>query len=151
MVLIAVVVTLATLRVELDVSELCFPLKAVAMSPTPVIVMPLVAVTVAAATDATLNAELVVKVFCFALSPAEIRVIMSLPPRYRGPVIRALLLHMMLPDTSRDGALTGHEKTAPLLVTPRRSAHCRLNVAFDQPPASAANRSARSAAVCSTS
>ena len=127
MVLLAVpVVMLETVMAELDVSVGCFPFSAVAISPIPVKVMLLVALSVVAATDATLKAELAVNVACFVLSPAEIRVMMSLPPKYRGPVIRALLLQTMLPDTSRDGALTGHENTAvlasPSLSVPPESA-----------------------------
>ena len=94
-------------------------------------VRPVVAVIVAEVTDATLRAELVVRVFCFALSPAEIVVIISTPPRYRGPKTNALLLQITLPDTSRDGALTGHENTALPLESPSLSTFpesARLNV-----------------------
>ena len=77
----APVVMLETLMVELVVNVACFAESAVAMSPTPVRLMLLVALSVDAATEATLNALLVVRVFCFALNPAEIRDIMSVPPR----------------------------------------------------------------------
>ena len=55
-----------------------------------------------------------------ALAPSEIRVCMSTPFKYSGPEITALDEQVMLPLTSRDGALTAHEKTALLLVIPRR-------------------------------
>ena len=82
----------------------------------PVIVMPVVAVTVAAPTDATFRALLVVSAACLVAMVD----IMSIPPRYRGPVIKALLLHTMLPLMSKDGALTGHVNTA-VLDKPSRS------------------------------
>ena len=80
-VFIPVVVMLATLNALLVVSVACFAFNAVAMSPTPVKVMLLDALSVDAATDATLRALLVVSVACFVLSPAEIRVMMSVPPK----------------------------------------------------------------------
>ena len=64
---------------------------------------------------------LVVRVFCLGLTAAEIKVIISVPPRYRGPVIRALLLQIKLPDTSKDGALTAQLNVALLLVIPSLS------------------------------
>ncbi len=75
------VVMLETLMAELVVSVGCFPFNAVAISPIPVKVMLLVALSVVAATDATLNAELVVNVACFVPTAAEIRVMMSAPPK----------------------------------------------------------------------
>ena len=112
---------LETLNAELVVSVACFPFNAVAMSPTPVKVMLLVALSVDAATEFTLKALLVVNVFCLALTAAEIKVMISVPPRYSGPVIRALLPHTMLPVTSKDGALTAQLNVALLLVSPSRS------------------------------
>ena len=75
MLLYPLVVRELALRLVLDVIVACVEANAAATSPTPVIV------TLAAATDATLKAELVVRVFCLALSPAEITVMMSVPPR----------------------------------------------------------------------
>ena len=49
------VVMLETLMAELDVSKGCFPLSALARSPTPVRDMLLVALSVDAVTDATLS------------------------------------------------------------------------------------------------
>ncbi len=65
-----VAVTDATLKAVALVIVACFPFSAVATSPVPVI-----------ATEATLKAELVVNVFCFVPTAAEIRVMMSVPPR----------------------------------------------------------------------
>ena len=70
---------------------------------------------------ATLRALLAVKVFCFAPTAAEIRVMMSVPPRYRGPVISALLPQITLPEQSSEGVLRAHENTALLLVSPNLS------------------------------
>ena len=72
-------------------------------------------------TLATAKVLLVVRVLFFVPNPAAIVVMMSTPPRYRGPVIRALLLQITLPDTSRDGALTAQLNVALLLVSPSRS------------------------------
>ena len=92
----------------------------------PLTVMPVVAATVAAATEFTFKLLLVVSAFCFA----AIVVVMSVPSRYSGPVIRALLLQAMLPDTSKNGALTGHENTAVLLMPSRSTLFesAKLNV-----------------------
>ena len=65
--------------------------------------------------------ELVVNVFCLVLTAAEIVVMMSVPPIYKGLVIRALLPQIKLPDTSKDGALTAQLNVALLLVIPSLS------------------------------
>ena len=78
-----------------------------------------------------LNVLLVVNVFCFAPTAADISVIMSVPPKYRGPVMRAELPQIKEPDTSRDGAVTGAENTALLAEIPSRSTlslSAKLNV-----------------------
>ncbi len=122
---------LETPNTELVVSEACFPLIALAMSPMPVNVMLLDALNVDAATEFTLTALLVVNVFCLALTAAEIKVMISVPPRYSGPVIRAPLPHTMLPVMSKDGALTAQLNTALLLDSPSLSTlfeSAKLNV-----------------------
>ena len=101
---------------ELVVSVACFPFSAVAISPIPVKVMLLVALSVVAATEDTLREELVVSVACFPLRAVTILV----PETVSAPETMAEL-HMTLPLTSTDGALTAHEKTALLLVIPSRS------------------------------
>ena len=65
--------------------------------------------------------ELVVNVFCLVLTAAEIVVMTSVPPIYKGPVIRALLPQIKLPVMSKDGALTAQLNVALLLVSPSRS------------------------------
>ena len=78
-----------------------------------------------------LNVLLVVNVFCFAPTAADISVIMSAPPKYRGPVMRAELPQIKEPDTSKDGAVTGAENTALLAEIPSRSTlllSAKLNV-----------------------
>ena len=122
---------LETPNTELVVSEACFPLIALAMSPMPVNVMLLDALKVDAATEFTLTALLVVNVFCFAPTAADISVMMSVPPKYRGPVMRAELPQIKEPDTSKDGAVTGAENTALLAEIPSRSTlllSAKLNV-----------------------
>ena len=64
MLLDALVVRELALRLVLDVIVACFEANAVATSPVPVIV------TLAAATDATLNALLVVSAACFPFTAA---------------------------------------------------------------------------------
>ena len=68
-----------------------------------------------------LNVLLDVNVFCLAPTAADIRVVMSVPFKYTGPVMRALLPHMTLPLTSKDGILMAQLKVALLLVSPSRS------------------------------
>ncbi len=70
MVLAAVVDTEATLRAEPLERVGCLAFIAVATSPIPVKVMLLDALSVDAATDATLKALLVVRAFCFVLTAA---------------------------------------------------------------------------------
>ena len=77
-----VVVMLEMLMEELDVSDGCFPLSAVAISPTPVRVMLLDALSVDAATDATLRALLVVNAACF---PERADDILPTPARESDP------------------------------------------------------------------
>ena len=64
---------------------------------------------------------LVVKGACREAAAAEISVVMSDPPRYRGPVIKALLPQTRLPVLSTDGALTAQLNVALLLVSPSLS------------------------------
>ncbi len=91
----------------------CAPLVDTPPRP-PVIVMPVVALTVA--TD---TAEL-------AACLPEMVVLMSTPARYNGPA--SIMLDPMIaePLTSMEGALTGHENTAvlasPSLSVPPESA-----------------------------
>ena len=80
-------------------------------------VMPVVAVIVAAATDPTLRLLLEVSAACL---PAMI-VLMSTPARYSGPASSILDPIIADPPTSMEGALTGHENTALLLVSPNLS------------------------------
>ena len=117
MVFSAVVVTEATLKAELVVNKGCFPLSALAMSPTPVRVMLLDALSVDAATDDTFTALVVVSVACFC----DKVLAKSVPARYRGPDRIMLEPTDTEPPMSRECALTGQLKTAPLLVIPRRS------------------------------
>ena len=91
------------------------------MSPIPVKVMLLVALSVAAATEFTLKALLLFNVFCLVLVAAEISVVTSVPPTYKGPLMRALLPHTTVPVTSKDGALTAQLNVALLLVNASRS------------------------------
>ena len=77
MVLTTVVAMLLTARAVVVVSVGCFPFNAVAMSPIPVKVMLLVALSVVAATEDTFRAELVVSAACFP----EMVVLMSTPAR----------------------------------------------------------------------
>ena len=101
---------------ELVVNVGCFPESAVARSPIPVNDMLFVALSVVAATEDTLKALLVVNVGCFAFNA----VMTLVPETVSAPEIMAEL-HRTLPLTSTDGALTAQEKTALLLVMPRRS------------------------------
>ena len=85
MVFSAVVVTEATLKAELVVNKGCFPLSALAMSPTPVRVMLLDALSVDAATDDTFTALVVVSVACFAeraVAMLPTPVIVNAPPTF---------------------------------------------------------------------
>ena len=104
----------------------CAPQVATPPRP-PVIVMPVVAVTVAAATEFTLNALLLVNAAC----RAAMVVAMSVPPRYKGPV-RIILDPMTAePAISILGALTGALHTMLPAETPSRSTlllSAKLNV-----------------------
>ncbi len=101
MLLYALVVRELALRLVLDVIVACFEANAAATSPIPVIV------TLAAATDATLKALLVVSAACFV----ERVVARSVPFKYNGPV-RIMLDEMIAePLTSKEGALTGQLNT----------------------------------------
>ena len=79
------VVNEAALKADVLVINGCFALIAVARSPMFVNVMLLVAFSVAADTELTLTALLVVNVFCFVPTAVEIKVVMSVPAKYRGP------------------------------------------------------------------
>ncbi len=118
---VLVVVKELALRAVLLVIIGCRAEIAVAMSPTPVRVMLLVALSVAAATEDTLKALLLFNKFCFAPTAAEIKVMMSVQPRYSGPVMRSLLPQTKLPLLSTDGALTAQLNVALLLVIPSLS------------------------------
>ena len=104
----------------------CAPQLAVFPRP-PVIVIPVVAVTVAAATDATLKALLVVSAAC----RAAMVVAMSTPFKYSGPASIMLDPIMAEPSIDIDGALTGAEHTTLPAEIPSRSTlllSAKLNV-----------------------
>ncbi len=111
MLLSPLVVRELALRLVLDVMVVCLVPNAVATFPTPVMV------TLAADTEFTLRLLFVDSASCFA----AMVVAMSVPFKYKGPVIRALLPHTMLPVTSKDCALTAQLNVALLLVSPSRS------------------------------
>ena len=100
MLLYPLVVRELALRLVLDVIVGCFPAIAAATSPTPVIV------TLAAATDATLKALLVVSAVC-AISADR-----SVPFKYNGPASIMLDPITAEPAISIDGAVTAQENTA---------------------------------------
>ena len=117
----AAVVREFALRAVVLVIDGCFPLRAVATFPVPVIV------TLAAVTEDTFRAEPVVSVACFS----ERVVAMSVPLRYSGPVSIMLDPIMAEPATSIDGALTGALNTALPAEIPSRSTlllSAKLNV-----------------------
>ena len=84
-------------------------------------VMLLVAFSVAADTELTLTALLVVNVFCFVPTAVEIKVVMSVPAKYRGPA--KIMLEPMIaePPISIDGADTAAVNVAEVLVSPSLS------------------------------
>ena len=93
----------------------CFPLKAVATSPVPVIE------TLAAATDATLRTELVVSVACLPLSAVRRLVFATVndPQTVVFPVTASVVLKMQGPsDCSSRLATTSRAITSPLHVMP---------------------------------
>ena len=104
----------------------CAPFVATPPLP-PDIVTPVVAVIVAAATEATFKALAVVSAAC----RAAMVVAMSVPPRYKGPVRIILDPITAEPAISIDGADTGALKTALPAEIPSRSTlllSAKLNV-----------------------
>ena len=84
-------------------------------------VMLLVALSVAADTELTLTALLVVNVFCFVPTAVEIKVVMSVPAKYRGPAKIMLEPIIAEPPIWIDGAVISAVNVAVVLVSPNRS------------------------------
>ena len=84
-------------------------------------VMLLVAFSVAADTELTLTELLEVNVFCLVPTAVEIKDVMSVPAKYRGPA--KIMLEPMIaePPISIDGADTAAVNVAEVLVSPNRS------------------------------
>ena len=84
-------------------------------------VMLLVALSVAADTESTLTELLVVSVFCFVPTAVEIKVVMSVPAKYRGPAKIMLEPIIAEPPIWIDGAVISAVNVAVVLVSPSLS------------------------------
>ena len=84
-------------------------------------VMLLVALSVAADTELTLTELLVVNVFCFVPTAVEIKDVMSVPAKYRGPAKIMLDPIIAEPPIWIDGADISAVNVAEVLVSPSLS------------------------------